>query len=146
MFHSQPLPSWDKPKRAPLLLTAVLLGLSCLLLVLSSVVPALGVLQRLEWLTHDWRMREAARFAQPVAPNLAFVGIDDDSVDWLGEGKLLGEPYGLLWPRHIYGRLVRELSAQQAKAVALDVLFGEWRPDHPSVELPDKSRVRTCFA
>lgn len=135
--------SWDKTKLAPLLLAAVVLGLSCLLLVLSSVVPAFGVLQRLEWLTYDWRMREAARFAQPAAPNLAFVGIDDDSVDWLGEGKLLGEPYGLLWPRHIYGRLVRELSAQQAKVVALDVLFGELRPDHPSVELPDKSRVKS---
>jgi hypothetical protein len=36
----------------------------------------------------------------------------------------------LYWPRHIYGRLVQELSAQGAKAIGLDILFGELRPDH----------------
>jgi class 3 adenylate cyclase/CHASE2 domain-containing sensor protein len=97
--------------------------------------------QRLEWLSYDWRMRQATQRAQPLATKLAFVGIDDDSLYWLGEGRLLGEPYGLLWPRHIYGRLVRELHAQGAQAVALDILFGELRPDHPPVQLPDGKRV-----
>src|SRR5208282_2634114 len=47
----------------------------------------------------------------------------------------LGYKFGLLWPRQVYGRLVEELSAQGAKAVAFDVLFGELRPDHPPVQM-----------
>jgi class 3 adenylate cyclase len=46
----------------------------------------------------------------------------------------LGYRFGLLWPRQVYGRLVDELSAQGAEAVGFDVLFGELRPDHPSVQ------------
>ncbi len=42
---------------------------------------------------------------------------------------------GLKWPRQVYGRLVEELSAQGAKAVAFDVQFGELRPDHPLVQM-----------
>ena len=45
----------------------------------------------------------------------------------------LGFRYGLYWPRHIYGRLYRELVAQNAKAVAFDIIFREPRPDHAQV-------------
>jgi hypothetical protein len=65
----------------------------------------------------------------------------------IGHG-LLGRPYGLYWPRHVYGRVVEELSAHRAlKAVAFDVLFGELRPDHAPVEMADggTSWNRTIF-
>ena len=45
--------------------------------------------------------------------------------------------YGLYWPRQVYGRVVEELYAQGAKAVAFDVVFGELRPDHPLVQMGD---------
>jgi len=47
-------------------------------------------------------------------------------------GKL-GYHFGLYWPRQVYGRLIEELSAQGAKTVAFDVLFGDLRHDHPPV-------------
>ena len=56
---------------------------------------------------------------------------------------MLGYAYGLYWPRHVYGRLVRELAAQGAKAVALDVIFGELRADHSSIPVSDKSLLAT---
>ena len=78
------------------------------------------------------RVRTALRFQKPAATNLGFVFISDDSIAALNQG-LLGRSYGLYWPRHIYGRLLRELSSQGAEAVAFDVLFGELRPDHQPV-------------
>ena len=51
----------------------------------------------------------------------------------------LGYKFGLYWPRQVYGRVVHELAAQGAKAVALDVIFGELRPDHPPVQMLDGS-------
>jgi class 3 adenylate cyclase/CHASE2 domain-containing sensor protein len=118
-------------------------GLVCLAQALVDRAPGLNLLRRLEWLSYDWRVRHAAKSPHAVTPNLAFVGIDDDSLYWLGEGRLLGDSYGLLWPRQVYGRLVRELAAQGASRVALDVLFGELRPDHdsPGIELLDRTRV-----
>ena len=43
--------------------------------------------------------------------------MDDDTAEQLSNGLLNGESYGLLWPRLIYGRLLRELSIQGAKAI-----------------------------
>ena len=85
-------------------------------------------LDQLERMTYDWRVRAAQRFPAPVASNLAFVSMEDSSISAIRHG-LLGRPYGLYWPRHIYGRVIEELSAQGAKTIAFDVLFGELRPD-----------------
>src|SRR4029079_12868400 len=51
----------------------------------------------------------------------------------------LGYRYGLYWPRHIYGRVLKELADEKCKAVAFDVLFGELRPDHAPVAMPENS-------
>lgn len=125
----------------PLFIATAVLGLVCLLHAVSDRVPALNFTRRLEWLTYDWRVRLAAHFPQTNASNLACVFIDDDSIWRLGEGRMLGESYGLFWPRHIYGRLVRELSAQGAKIVGMDVFFEELRPDHADVELAENQRA-----
>ena len=63
-----------------------------------------------------------------VATNLGFVFIDDASIAFVRTNRSLGYQYGLYWPRQVYGRLVEELAAQGARAVALDVIFGELRP------------------
>jgi class 3 adenylate cyclase/CHASE2 domain-containing sensor protein len=95
-------------------------------------------LEQVEGITYDLRARTALHFPAPVATNLAFVAIQDSSITVVQSDRL-GYSFGLKWPRQVYGRLVEELSAEGAKAVAFDVQFGELRPDHPSVQMADKS-------
>jgi len=87
-------------------------------------------------MTYDLRARAALNFPAPVATNLAFVAIEDSSVQVVQSGRL-GYRFGLYWPRQVYGRLIEELSAEGAKAIAFDVEFGELRPDHPPVQMAD---------
>ncbi len=114
-------------KQAPVLIAVGVIALVCLVRVLN-----LRALDGLEQQTYDWRVRAAQQFPQPAATNLGFVFISDESIAALNRG-LLGKSYGLLWPRHIYGRLIRELSAQEANVVAFDVLFPQLRFDHSPV-------------
>jgi class 3 adenylate cyclase len=88
------------------------------------------------------RARAALHFPAPAATNLAFVSIEESSIAAVKSGKL-GYHYGLYWPRQVYGRLIEELSAQDAKAVAFDVLFGELRRDHPPVQMTDGSLMES---
>lgn len=117
-------------KRIPLLLALTVIAAICGLRLLQPVR-----LETAERKTFDWRASLAARCPSPVATNLGFVFISDESIAALNDG-LLGNRYGLYWPRHVYGRLVRELAAQGARAVAFDVLFAELRPDHAPVPVP----------
>ena len=94
-------------------------------------LPRLDFLKRIEWITYDWRMRQASRVQAETGTNFGFVFIGDEAIDVFSRGDLGPDfHFGLYWPRHIYGRLVQELSAQGAKAIGLDILFGELRPDH----------------
>jgi class 3 adenylate cyclase len=116
-------------KLAPALIAVCVIVLICLVRLLHP-----DFFERLEWMTYDMRAREAVRFAPTVNTNLGFVFISDDTVDRISKG-LLGKPYGLYWPRQIYGRLIRELANQGAKAVAFDIIFAERRLDHAAVPL-----------
>lgn len=124
-------------KRAPVLLAIGVLALVCGVRLLHP-----DFLERLERITYDLRARTALHFPAPAATNLAFVSMEDSSIAAIRHG-LLGRPYGLYWPRHVYGRLVEELSAQGAKAIAFDVLFGELRPDHAPVQMADGSLIES---
>ena len=114
-------------KQAPVLIAVGVIGLICLISTVRSDLVA-----RLENMTYDWRVRRTLQHPLPVAANLGFVTISDDSITALNNGSL-GFRYGLYWPRHVYGRVLRELSAQGAKAVAFDVLFANRRYDHGHV-------------
>lgn len=118
-------------KRTPLILALLILALVCGLRIWNP-----DAVDRLERMTYDARVRLAQKFSGPVATNLAFVAMEDSSIAAIRHG-LLGRPYGLYWPRQIYGRVVEELAAEGAKAIAFDVLFGELRPDHAPVEMAD---------
>ena len=118
-------------KRTPLLIAFSVLALICGVRALH-----LDFLERLERMTYDLRVRANRHFPAPAAKNLAFVSIEESSLKAVQNGKF-GYHFGLLWPRQVYGRLVDELSAQGAEAVGFDVLFGERRPDHPSVLMAD---------
>jgi class 3 adenylate cyclase/CHASE2 domain-containing sensor protein len=120
-------------KLAPALIAVCVITLVCVLRLLQP-----DLLERPELMTYDWRVRQALKFAPPAATNLGFVYISDDTIDKISRGSLNGKPFGpfgLYWPRHIYGRLIRELSTQNAKVVGVDVIFGERRPDQPTVSL-----------
>ncbi len=92
---------------------------------------------RLERTTYDMRVREALKFSPPVATNLGFVFIDEESIVYVRTNRSIGYHFGLYWPRQVYGRIIKELGDQGAKAAALDVIFGELRDDHPQVEMTD---------
>jgi adenylate cyclase len=124
-------------KRAPVILTV-----SVLVFVCGVRLLRLDFFERLERMTYDLRMRAALHFPAPAATNLAFVSMEESSITAVKNGKL-GYHFGLYWPRQVYGRLIEELSAQGAKAVAFDVLFGELRHDHPPVQMADGSLIES---
>ena len=97
----------------------------------------LDFVESLERMTYDMRARQALNYAPTVATNLGFVFIDDASIAFVRTNRSIGYQYGLYWPRAVYGRLVEELAAQGARAVALDVIFEGLRPDQPSVRMAD---------
>jgi CHASE2 domain-containing sensor protein len=80
------------------------------------------------------------------------VDIDDASIAYVKTNHLpppnenlaaIGYRYGLYWPRLVYGRLVRELAAERATVVGLDVIFAERREDHPSVQMADGTQMES---
>lgn len=125
-------------KRTPVILALTVLLLVCLVRLLPLVFPPhWDLLEQMERITYDLRSRAALHFPNPAATNLAFVAMEDSSIDAVKNDRYLDYHYGLYWPRLIYGRVVEELSAQGAQAVAFDILFGELRSDHPMVSLPN---------
>jgi class 3 adenylate cyclase/CHASE2 domain-containing sensor protein len=116
-------------------------------LIAGGIIVLVGLVQwgrldsfeGLERTTYDMRARQALKYAPTVATNLGFVFIDDASIAFVRTNRSLGYRYGLYWPRSVYGRLVEELAAQGARAVALDVIFDTPRPDHPPVRMADGS-------
>jgi class 3 adenylate cyclase/CHASE2 domain-containing sensor protein len=127
----------QRPKPVPAILAALVIALVCVLRVWNP-----DLIDRQERATYDLRVRLAQSFPAPVATNLAFVAMEDSTIAAIRNG-LLGRPYGLYWPRHVYGRIVEELAAQGAKAVAFDVIFAELRPDHAPVNLADGNLVES---
>lgn len=141
----------EQPCRGPCIVTIVAVLVGCLLLGASrwldqprtsessgggliGLVDSVDLLQGLERATYDWRVVLASRFAPSPAPELGFVYINDETIRDIGRGETLhGSPFGLLWPRYIYGRVLRELHAQGARAVCLDVLLSEVRHDHSAL-------------
>ena len=100
----------------------------------------------LERITYDLRVREAAKYQVATASaKLGFVFIDDASIAFVRTNRALGR-YGLYWPRSVYGRLVAELAAQGVRAVGLDVIFDDLRPDHPSVRMADGNYVESEYS
>lgn len=118
-------------KLIPVLVAAVVIFLVGLVSCLD-----LDFFERLERMTFDMRAREALRFPAPVASDLGFLFIDEESIRRVWNGSL-GYRFGLYWPRQVYGRVVQELAEQHAKTVAFDIIFGELRPDHPPVQMAD---------
>ena len=92
-------------KLAPALIALGVIVLFCLLRVLHF-----ELFERVEKMTYDWRVRQAVRFPTSTATNLAFVYIDDASIDYVRTNRLppprqnepeLGYRHDLYWPRRL---------------------------------------------
>jgi len=104
----------------------VLLGLA------TARILDLGLLERFEAVSYDVRVRAAETTGAPCATNLGFIFIDEVTISAVKNG-LLQAPYGLHWPRHVYGLIVEQVVREGARTVAFDVLFGELRVDHGGI-------------
>jgi len=87
-------------------------------------------LKLIELNLYDWRVHLSMRRSRPETNALGLIAIQDLTIERLRRGFPLGEPYGLLFERSLYGRVLRELNAQGAAAVAFDIILAENRPDH----------------
>ena len=139
-------------KLIPVLVCGVVLCGVLLAAFLAHKFEELGPLRRLEWITYDWRVREAAKQEAPVAfKSLGLVFISDASIWWLKSGKAgywsvkAGRAgydedtqfqAGLYWPRHVYGQVVQELDQQGVDCIGFDILLGDLRPSTETVTLP----------
>ena len=110
--------------RVPVVIALGVTGVVCLLQALPHFTPTFDIFQRVEWISYDWRVRRAYDRAAPAAGNLGFVYLDDESL------KMVSDNFGYIWPwpRQLYGRLIGELTAQGAQAIAVDILFLERHP------------------
>jgi len=119
-------------KRTPVILALGVLLLVCIFRFFAGYFPdRWDFFERLERQTYDIRTRVALKFPSPTATNLAFVAMADTSIDYINKEY----SYQFPWPRLVYGYLIDELSAQGAKAVAFDVIFGQLNQYDPSVQL-----------
>ena len=122
-------------KRQPVKRIPVLIAAGVIVLISLLQWRHFALLDSLERVTYDLRARKALQYAPTVATNLGFVCIDDASIAFVRTNQTLGYQFGLYWPRQVYGRLIEELAAQGARAVALDVILGELRPFDSMVQM-----------
>ena len=107
-------------RNAPVVITGGAIGLVWLLLALSVLAPGFTtLLNRIENISFDWRVRCAARKAAPISPSILAVAIDDLS---LASARITHQA-DWPWPRFLHGQLVNELTAEGASIIAFDVLF-----------------------
>jgi len=127
-------------KFKPLKQTPVLIAAGVLVLVCAVRVLEFDFFERVEAITYDWRARNVLRFQTPVSDELGFVYFDEQTIKEV-KNNTFGFRFGLYWPRQVYARLVDELSVQGSKAAAFDVIFGEIRDDHPTVQMANDDFV-----
>lgn len=119
-------------KLAPILIPIAVISLVCLVTTYERLAPGMGILDRWEHDTYDWRSRKAVNDGAPAATNLATVFIDNYSLDEVNKAFGVKWP----WPTVIHANIVRELSNQGASAIAFDVLFDGVDMSEDFEELP----------
>ncbi len=100
----------------------VLIAAACTLVMLVAVFwPQATILDRMELRTVDWRFH----LRGPLAPHpdIVLVTIDEASLDKVGKWP---------WPRQLFARLTRQLTAARARAIVYDVFFIEPEADPAS--------------
>ncbi|MBI5773837.1 MAG: adenylate/guanylate cyclase domain-containing protein [Verrucomicrobia bacterium] len=118
-------------KLAPVLIVAATTLVVCIFQALPRFSPHADAFERLEWMTYDWRVRQAFESKPPVATNLGALFIDDEDL------QIINEQMGFKWPlpRRLYGRAVERLTAEGAGAIGFDILFSELDTPRPETNL-----------
>ncbi len=97
----------------------VLIAAACTLVMLVAAFwPQVTVLDRMELRTVDWRFH--LRGPLSPHPDIVLVTIDEASLDRVGKWP---------WPRQLFARMTRQLTAAGARAIIYDVFFIEREPD-----------------
>ena len=130
LLSNSPVPARLKP---PLLLIAAVV-----LVALALAPERLGFLQRLEWMTYDWRVQLAANPSAPADRRLALVYLDDDSLTLMNQQRGHRWP----WPRSVYAEALLELQRQGATGVAFDIRFFELHQESPDSDRAFASQLR----
>jgi len=93
----------------------VLIGGACTLVMLVAAFwPQVTILDRMELRTVDWRFH--MRGPLEPHPDIVLVTIDEVSLDKVGKWP---------WPRQLFARMTRQLTAAGARAIVYDVFFIE---------------------
>lgn len=106
-------------KYAPAILGSLLILALSLLLVFGPWLPGFQFINRLEWMTYDWRVRLALEHDSGASDEFGVVEIDEKSLAELNRTR------GYQWPlpRMLFAQVLRELNAQGAAGVVFDVFF-----------------------
>ncbi|MGV3774221.1 MAG: CHASE2 domain-containing protein [Verrucomicrobiales bacterium] len=121
-------------------ISAAVLALVGVLHLVTRHSSTRGVVDQLEWITYDARVKLASKFVdvRSLSPKLATLFIDDVSLQRINNGQLSPTfaantngvsssqfTYKWPWPMYLHGQMIRELAAQGAVAVGYDILFPE---------------------
>ncbi len=112
----------------------------------------IGLIEHLEVLTYDARANLGAALADlsGMATNMATLFLDDLAIQEVSDGTLAPYyapatdihdlqkfyPRTWPWPRYLHGQIVRELSAEGARAIGFDIMFPELAPERAEESIP----------
>ena len=97
--------------------------LACALMALVAWLSTADSLGRVNHLAQDAGMRLVSR---PAHPDIVIVAIDDASIAAIGRWP---------WRRALHAELISRLTAQNPRAIGMDVLFNEADLDYPEDDL-----------
>ena len=132
-FYQEPVKT-RSAKLIPAVIATVVITIACAFQLISHLFPQFDLFQRLEGITYDWRMRNAAAHSHQIAPNLGAVFIDEPDLQYFNTNENYG--FSFPWPRLMHGHLVSELSKAGARAVAFDILFIEQHEPTAQTDVP----------
>ena len=116
------------------LVVAVVVALLTIIFTHEDVLE-LGVVQRLEMATLDYRFQARGAFpALRESSHVVIVEVNDESYKSL--------PDRWPWPRSYYARLVRNLKAAGAKAVGIDIILSEADVQSPENDNDLRAAIR----
>ena len=89
-------------------------------LLLTLLLYKLEVLQKIEYITYDWRVKSLSS-TKTVSDDIALIVVDQFSLEWMQKEQGVGWP----WPREFYGAFISFAKDAGAKLVVFDMIFSE---------------------
>ncbi len=89
-------------------------------LFLTLILYQSQVLQKVEYITYDWRVKSLAS-SKVKSKDIVLIVIDQYSLEWMQKEQGLGWP----WPREFYGVFTAFAKEADAKLLVFDMIFSE---------------------